>query len=189
MKNKLTLTLILIQQWFTATFKGIKKEEYIAITPYWAKRLLCMENGDSLTKCYSEETIAFITIYLLDFKSFGLASVDEVLEIFHIRFKDIESTDFRNGYKSLNKVPRFIIENKGITIGKGNPDWGYVGDKNVFIIHHGEIIEQFNIDNIPALFLPSNEKELEEFNEKYKDFDFKLKDKHIDAKAIIEGKF
>ena len=31
---------------------GIKKEEYRAITPYWAKRLMCMENGDSLTECY-----------------------------------------------------------------------------------------------------------------------------------------
>ena len=52
MKNKI-LTLILIQQWFIMTFKGIKKEEYRDITPYWAKRLLCMENGDNLSKCYS----------------------------------------------------------------------------------------------------------------------------------------
>lgn len=143
---KKILVLILIQQWFIMTYKGIKREEYRAITPYWAKRLLCMENGDELTKCYSEDSIAFITIYLLDFKSFELASVDEVLEIFHIRFKDFESTDFRNGYKPLKEVPRFIIENKGISIGKGNPDWGYTGDDNVFIIHHGEILESFNIE-------------------------------------------
>ena len=144
MTNKI-LVLNLIKEWFTATYKGIKKEEYRAITPYWAKRLLCMENGDDLTKCYSEDSIAFITIYLLDFKSFELASVDEVLEIFHIRFKDFELTDFRNGYKSLKEVPRFIIENKGISIGKGKTEWGYTGRENVFIIHHGEVLKQFNI--------------------------------------------
>jgi hypothetical protein len=140
-----TLQLNLIKKWFDLTIQGVKKEEYRDITPFWAKRLLCMENGDKLTECYSKETIAFITIYLLDFKSFGLASVDEVLEIFHIRFKDFEATDFRNGYKSLNKVPRFIIENKGITVGVGKEEWGFVGNKPVFIIHHGEIIKQFNI--------------------------------------------
>jgi len=142
MKNK--LTLILIQQWFIDTLKGIKPEEYRAITPYWAKRLLCMENGDNLSKCYSEGTINFICRslkwYNLNFKS-----IEDVLTTYHIRFKDFEATDFRNGYKSLKEVPRFIIENKGITIGKGNPDWGYVGDENVFIIHHGRVLEQFNI--------------------------------------------
>ena len=139
------LTLILIKQWFIVTFKGIKKEEYRAITPYWAKRLLCMENGDNLTKCYSEDTINFHCAYLSGL-NLKYNSVEEALRLFHIRFKDFEATDFRNGYKSLNKIPRFIIEHKGITIGKGNPDWGYVGRDNVFIIHHGEIIEQFNIE-------------------------------------------
>lgn len=43
-----------------------------------------------------------------------------------------------------NKVPRFIIENKGITIGKGKTEWGYVGEDNVFIIHHGEVLQSFN---------------------------------------------
>ena len=140
-----TLQLNLIKKWFDLTLQGVKKEEYRDITPFWAKRLLCMENGDELTKCYSDETIAFITIYLLDFKSFGLASVDEVLEIFHIRFKDFESTDFRNGYKSLDKVRRFIIENKGVTIGMGKEEWGFYNIYPMFIIHHGEIIKQFNI--------------------------------------------
>ena len=143
MKNKI-LVLILIQQWFIMTFKGIKKEEYRAITPYWAKRLLCMENGDDLTKCYSEDTINFLCVYLSKL-NLKYNSIEEALRLFHIRFKDFKATDFRNGYKSLEKVPRFIIENKGITIGKGEPEWGYTGRENVFIIHHGEVLEQFNI--------------------------------------------
>ena len=143
MRNK--LTLILIKQWFDMTIKGIKKEEYREITPYWAKRLLCMENGDNLSKCYSEESIVNICSALLNCKNWECNLIKDVLSLSHVRFKDFEATDFRNGYKSLDKVPRFIIENKGITIGKGNPDWGYVGEDNVFIIHHGNIIESFNI--------------------------------------------
>ena len=139
------LQLNLIKRWFDLTLQGIKKEEYRDISLLWANRLLCMENGDNLTKCYSNGTIGLITIYLLDFKSLGLNSVDEVLELFHIQFKQFDSTDFRNGYKPLKDVPRFTIENKGITIGKGNPDWGYVGEDNVFIIQHGRVLEQFNI--------------------------------------------
>ena len=144
MKNKI-LTLNLIQQWFIATLKGIKKEEYRDITPYWAKRLLCMENGDSLIKCYSKETIEWICTSLQRREDLDYNSIEQVLDIFHIKFKEYQNTDFRNGYKSLDKVPRFIIENKGITIEKGKPDWGYVGDDNVFIIQHGKIIVSFNI--------------------------------------------
>ena len=148
-----------------------------------------MENGESISKFYNESIIKRICSRLIDFKLYKYNSIKEVLNVFQIKFKEYQNTDFRNGYKSLDKCPRFIIENKGITIGKGKTEWGYVGEDNVFIIQHGEVIEQFNIDNIPALFLPSNEKELEEFDKKYEHFDFKLKDKHIDAKAIIEGKF
>ena len=105
-----------------------------------------MDNGDSLTKCYSEETIEYLCTSLQHWEDFDYNSVEHVLDNFHIDLKGYQNTDFRNGYKSLDKVPRFIIENKGITIGKGNPDWGYVGDDNVFIIQHGEVIEQFNIE-------------------------------------------
>ena len=141
-----TLQLNLIKEWFDLTLKGIKKEEYRDITPHWASRLLCMENGDNLSKCYSKETIEWICISLQCWEDLDYNSIEEVLTVFHIKFKEYQNTDFRNGYKSLDKVPRFIIENKGITIGKGNPDWGYVGDDNVFIIQHGEVIEQFNIE-------------------------------------------
>ena len=140
-----TLQLNLIKQWFDLTLQGIKKEEYRDISLLWANRLLCMENGDNLSKCYSKETIEWICISLKRWEDLDYASIEQVLDTFHIKFKEYQNTDFRNGYKSLDKVPRFIIENKGITIGKGNPDWGYVGDDNVFIIQHGKIIVSFNI--------------------------------------------
>ena len=140
-----TLQLNLIKHWFDLTLQGVKKEEYRDITPYWAKRLLCMENGDSLTKCYSKETIECICISLRRWKDLDYNSIEDVLEKFHIRFKEYQNTDFRNGYKSLDKVRRFIIENKCVTAGIGKEEWGFVGDKPMFIIQHGEIIEQFNI--------------------------------------------
>ena len=141
-----TLQLNLIKQWFDLTLQGIKKEEYRDITPFWAKRFLCMENGDNLTKCYSKETIECICISLRRWEELSYASIKEVLDTFYIKFKEYKDTDFRNGYKSLDKVPRFIIENKGTKIGIGKEEWGFVGDKPMFIIQHGEIIEQFNIE-------------------------------------------
>ena len=140
-----TLQLNLIKQWFDLTLQGIKKEEYRDITPYWAKRFLCMENGDSLTKCYSEETIKWICISLQRWEGLYYNSIEDVLGKFHIKFKEYKDTDFRNGYKSLDKVRRFIIENKGVTAGIGKEEWGFIGDKPMFIINHGEVLEMFNI--------------------------------------------
>ena len=140
-----TLQLNLIKEWFDLTLKGIKKEEYRDITPHWASRLLCMENGDNLSKCYSKETIEWICISLQCWEDLDYNSIEEVLTVFHIKFKEYQNTDFRNGYKSLDKVPRFIIENKGIIIGKGKEKWGFTGCIPKFIIQHGEVLETFNI--------------------------------------------
>ena len=141
-----TLQLNLIKQWFDLTLQGIKKEEYRDITPFWAKRLLCMKNGDNLTKCYSEETIEYLCTSLQHWEDFDYNSVEDVLDNFHIDLKGYQNTDFRNGYKSLYKCPRFIIENKGITIGLGKEEWGFIRETPKFIVNHGEIIEQFNIE-------------------------------------------
>ena len=141
-----TLQLNLIKQWFDLTLQGIKKEEYRDITPYWANRLLCMENGDSLTECYSEETIKWLCYALQRWKNLDYNSIEEVLTKFHVKFKEYHDTDFRNGYKSLDKVRRFIIENKGIKIGLGKEEWGFIRETPKFIVIHGKIIEKFNIE-------------------------------------------
>ena len=140
-----TLQLNLIKYWFDLTLQGIKKEEYRDITPFWANRLLCMENGDNLSKCYSKETIECICISLRRWKDLSYNSIEDVMEEFHIKFKEYHDTDFRNGYKSLDKVQRFIVENKGITIGIGKEEWGFYNTYPMFIINHGKILEQFNI--------------------------------------------
>ena len=142
-----TLQLNLIKQWFNLTLKGIKKEEYRDISPFWANRLLSMENGDNLSKCYSKEKIEWICWNLRCFKGLEYNSIEEVLTKFHIKFKEFENTEFRNGYKSIEIVPKFIIENKGITIGLGIEEWGFVGETPKFIILHGKIIEKFNAFN------------------------------------------
>lgn len=139
-----TLQLNLIKQWFDLTLQGIKKEEYRDITPFWAKRLLCMENGDNLTKCYSGGTIELLCIFLQCWEDLEYNSIEDILDKFHIKFKEYKVTDFRNGYKSLDKVRRFIIENKGVTAGIGKEEWGFVGETPKFIVNHGEIIQQFN---------------------------------------------
>ena len=140
-----TLQLNLIKQWFDLTLQGIKKEEYRDIIPYWANRLLCMENGDNLSKCYSKETIGWLCYSLQRWEDLDYSSIEEVLDKFQIKFKEYKVTDFRNGYKSLDKVPRFIIENKGTKIGIGKEEWGFIEDKPMFIINHGEVLEMFNI--------------------------------------------
>ena len=141
-----TLQLNLIKKWFDLTLQGIKKEEYRDITPHWAKRLLCMDNGDNLSKCYSEETIEWLCVSLRRWEDLYYTSIEDVLDKFNIKFKEFEKTDLRNGYKSLDKVPRFIIENKGVTAGMGKEEWGFYNIYPMFIIHHGDIIEQFNIE-------------------------------------------
>lgn len=140
------LQLNLIKKWFDLTLQGVKKEEYRDITPHWASRLLCMENGDNLSKYYSKESIERICIYLQRWENLDYNSIKEVLDQFDIKFKEYHNTDFRNGYKSLNKVPRFIMEIKDITIGVGKEEWGFTDCTPRFIIHHGEIITQFNIE-------------------------------------------
>ena len=105
-----------------------------------------MENGDNLSKCYSKETIGWLCYSLQHWEGLYYNSIEDVLDKFNIKFKEYKDTDFRNGYKSLDKVRRFIIENKGVTAGIGKEEWGFVGDKPMFIIQHGEIIEQFNIE-------------------------------------------
>jgi len=140
-----TLQLNLIKKWFDLTVQGIKKEEYRDITPFWAKRLLSMENGDSLSKCYSKDNIEWICWSLRCFQELDYNSIEEVLDKLNLKFKEYHYTDFRNGYISLDKVRRFIIENKGTSIGIGREEWGFIGKTPKFVIHHGNIIEKYNI--------------------------------------------
>ena len=107
-----TLQLNLIKQWFDLTLQGIKKEEYRDITPYWTKRFLCMENGDSLTKCYSKETIECICISLKHWEDVDYASIEEVLDT------------VGNMMKSVNSISK-DFSGKGGSFGGGGASGGW----------------------------------------------------------------
>ena len=53
-----------------------------------------------------------------------------------ITYNHFDTVREKNGY---GDVPCFDIECIGISVGRGNPEWGAPKDKDVFIIHLGEI--------------------------------------------------
>ena len=119
-----TLHLTLKKQWFDMVESGEKKEEYREIKPYWVRRLL--------------DGLGFFADYEVDCIVNDLNHADNiqyVLNFYGISFKDFDTVKFSNGYSQTS--PKYECLFKGITIGKGDPEWG-APDKNVFIIKLGE---------------------------------------------------
>lgn len=114
-----TLNLTLKKEWFDKILSGEKTEEYREIKRHWVS-ILCTKHvgemgGDLMDR---HHVIAYrIKPY----------------------FKKI---CFTNGYG--NHRPSFDIECKGISIGKGNPEWG-APDEDVFIISLGKITAKRNM--------------------------------------------
>lgn len=102
----------------------IKKEEYREIKPFWKKRLLrCFPMFDMPTddgKCLSE----------------GVGGCVDCTAAMGPRFKDYDTICFSYGYTKR----RMLWTCKGITIGRGRPEWG-APDYEVFIIKLGKRIE------------------------------------------------
>ena len=57
--------------------------------------------------------------------------------------KDFDTVTLRNGYGKND--PTLVVECLGITVGKGNPDWG-APEEQVFIIKLGNILKESNND-------------------------------------------
>ena len=58
-----------------------------------------------------------------------------------ITFIEIDENIMTWGYPSPKQKERILrIENEGIEIRKGNPDWGAEKDKLYFVIKHGKIL-------------------------------------------------
>lgn len=51
---------------------------------------------------------------------------------------DFDTITFTNGY--AKNAPRFVIEFKGITVGKPNPEWSDNWEGQVFILKLGKIL-------------------------------------------------
>lgn len=104
------LHLVVKNKWYDLIEKGIKKEEYRSIKPYWNNRFRCQAYGicDLHTNCIRVAN--------------GLGVCDKYTHV-----------QFHKGY--TNTTMTFEIEN--ITLGLGKSEWGAPAEE-VFIIKLGE---------------------------------------------------
>lgn len=119
-KTTKILHLTLKKRWYDLIKSGVKVEEYREIKMYWWKRLV--ECGE----CYRS---------IDDSLNAKLAAVNEWKMLKGI---DFEAICFKNGYSKT--APSFLIEFKGIEIGKAKPEWSDNWQGDVFIINLGNII-------------------------------------------------
>lgn len=116
-----TLYLNLKKKWFDMILSGEKKEEYREIKPTIVRLLF------NVPKHY---TLSEFTEQLKSNHS------DPLLWQY---VKPFDNNRFLNGMKKL--TPQFIIEHKGISIGKAKPEWSDNWQGEVFIIKLGNIIK------------------------------------------------
>ena len=107
-----TLNLTLKAHWYDIIESGKKPEEYREVKEYWIKRLM---NG------FYHNAKSAASDPLQSFKAFDLVN-------------------FARGGHFHPSLPQMSFECKGISIGKGNPDWG-APLEDVFIIKLGERIK------------------------------------------------
>ena len=129
MEKMIVLDLPLKKEWYNMIESGVKTEEYREIKPYWIKRLFETINVEfTHYEKIDDECANFYCSnvkYLKDdFKGGGF------------RIKDYTHIRFRYGYTKRT----MLFELKGITIGKGNTEWGAPEDKEVFILKLGDKI-------------------------------------------------
>ncbi len=128
------LQLSLKKKWFEMTKQGIKKEDYREITPYWCNRLTLL-NGKKLSK---EQWRRYLITSGVLYMSLCTKPNQKINPI---TFIEIDENIMTWGYPSPKQKERILrIENEGIEIRKGNPDWGAEKDKLYFVIKHGKIL-------------------------------------------------
>lgn len=118
-----TLTLSLKKKWFNKIKKGVKKEEYREIKPFWIKRLLeCTEHDlDAIWDTFTAfpDTTKQLNKELENLKA----------------FKIFDSLVLTLGYpKAGDTERRLTFKNPKIRIGTGRPEWGAEPGKNYFVI-------------------------------------------------------
>jgi hypothetical protein len=141
----MNLQLSLKTKWFEMTKSGIKTEDYREITPYWAKRLLCYQDGE-LSASLTDETINEMCS---DFNKCdgiecfeGESDIDFQIDNWYLSFKHFKTNTMTLGYpKSTDKERIIKFEHAGIEIRTGNPEWGAEPNKLYFVIKHGKRIQ------------------------------------------------
>lgn len=121
-----TLYLPLKKEWYEMIESSRKTEEYREIKPYWCRRIM----NKSWAECPNRISYGFPP--LSSFPEFmckctGTACISPNADaISYIRFSC--------GYTKRT----MLFECKGITIGKGKPEWGAPENEEVFIIKLGK---------------------------------------------------
>ena len=57
------------------------------ITPEWVKENLCMDDGNDITECYSDDTIKHIAWCLRRWKNLDYDTPEKLLKKYHIKYK------------------------------------------------------------------------------------------------------
>lgn len=115
------LCLSLKKEWYEMIESGVKTEEYREVKPYWIERLTRYGNNTPNGRLYA------------DFMASSPEILKHNLERGEMSFVCYNVVRFSYGYTRRTMA----FEIRGITIGKGNPEWG-APDKEVFIIKLGK---------------------------------------------------
>jgi hypothetical protein len=118
MSENKVLKLTLKKKWFDMILSGEKKEEYREVKDFWMKRIVGVKG------CGTSYNFSILN-------NIG----NKCIEYTHI--------EFTNGYGA--KMPRILVECKGIIIDEGKQKWG-APNYRVFIIRLGNITERHNIN-------------------------------------------
>lgn len=116
--------LVLKGKWYDMIASGEKREEYREIKPYWEKRLVDYNGLREYYRKYREK----LAVKRLLFPHRPV--IENICGAFPRGFTHVR---FRRGYTSTT----MLFKCEGITIGKGNPDWGAPTERDVFIIKLG----------------------------------------------------
>ena len=125
-----TLYLILKQPWFGMVSTGRKTEEYRELTPHWVRRLLA-----SVEHVPFGEDILRPVDLPKDATQVIPENVKQLLFSGNLAVRPFRNVNFGHGYRKGRSSVTLPIE--GITIGRGRPEWGAPGDRDVFIIRLG----------------------------------------------------
>ncbi|AGO49116.1 hypothetical protein Phi39:1_gp01 [Cellulophaga phage phi39:1] len=127
----MNLQLSLKKKWFELTKAGIKTEDYREITPYWCSRLALL-NGEKMTIERWRKYLINSGVKYMYYCSIKNSPINT------ITFLKIKTNTITLGYPKKNDSKRILkLENKGIEIRSGRPEWGAEENKLYFVIKHG----------------------------------------------------
>ena len=127
------LDVVLKGKWYDMIASGEKREEYRALTPYWFVRLCAYKECGHF---YRRVTLKDAELFKVNHDGFASSIKRGINSVYsNLLPRDYTHVRFHRGYTNTT----MLLKCEGITISKGNPDWG-APKEEVFIIKLGEII-------------------------------------------------